>query len=77
MIKDRQRRSFPFWRRFPVALYEPSVKKEIATRKKDYYDNKVQHLRSQGPRKWWSAVSDMSGKPRKATYFSLQHDGKR
>ena len=74
-IKERQK-AFHFG---DVSLWlsmKSSAKKEIATRKKDYYENKAQHLRSQDTHKWWSAVSDMSGKPRKATYFSLQHDGK-
>ena len=72
MIKERQKA----FHSCDVSLWhsmKSSVKKEIATRKKDYYENKVQHLISQDPRKWWSAVSDMSGNPRKATYFSLQH----
>ena len=75
MINERQR-AFPSG---DVSLWhsmKSSAKKEIATRKKDYYENKVQHLRSQDPRKWWSAMSDMSGKLRKSTYFSLQDDGK-
>ena len=54
-----------------------SVKKEIATRKKDYYENKVQHLRSQDPHKWWSAVSDMSENPAKLRTFLCNVTGKR
>ena len=38
------------------------VRKEISARKESYYFNKVQHLKSSDPRKWWDCIRQFSGK---------------
>jgi hypothetical protein len=71
LIKDRQKafhsNNTPLWR-----LLKNKVQLEIAEKKKSFYRNKVNHLKSSDTRKWWKMVNKMSGKPEKIRSFSLE-----
>ena len=47
--------------------YRLKVRNDIGVKKRAYYTNKVQHLKSSDSRKWWDCVNQMSGKKRSAT----------
>jgi hypothetical protein len=74
LTKDRQKafhsNNTPLWR-----LLKNKVQLEIAEKKKSFYRNKVNHLKSSDTRKWWKMVNKMSGKPGKIRSFSLERDG--
>ena len=59
------------WRRLKY-----KVQTEIALRKKEYYKNKVQHLKKEDCRKWWQVVNKMSGRSYKDNKFTFEKDGK-
>jgi hypothetical protein len=74
LIKERQKAfhcgDTQLWRSLKTKL-----QKEIVARKKHFYRDKVQHLKKDDCRKWWSVVNAMSGRSRKDRQFSLQRDG--
>ena len=74
LIKDRQKafhsNNTPLWR-----LLKNKVQLEITKKKKSFYRNKVNYLKSSDTRKWWKMVNKMSGKPEKIRAFSLERDG--
>ena len=47
--------------------YRLKVRNDIGVKKRAYYTNKEQHLKSSDSRKWWDCVNQMSGKKRSAT----------
>ena len=51
------------------------VQIKIVAKKKSFYRNKVNHLKSNDTRKWWKIVNKMSRKPDKVRSFSLERDG--
>jgi hypothetical protein len=74
LIKDRQKachsNNTPLCR-----LLKNKIQLEITEKKKSFYRNKVNHLKSSDTRKWWKMVNKMSGKPEKMRSFSLERDG--
>ena len=60
----------PLWR-----LLKNKVQLEIAEKKKSFYRNNVNHLKSSDTRQWWKMVNKMSGKPEKIRSSSLERDG--
>jgi hypothetical protein len=61
----------PLWRH-----YRNKVQYEIRFRKHTYYVNKVQHLKSSNPKKWWDCVKQMSGKNKtSSTPVNIIKDG--
>ena len=46
----------------------------INQRKKDFYQEKVQHLRTSDPRKWWNIVNKISGKSSNSTSISYEDE---
>ena len=74
LIKDRQKachsNNTPLCR-----LLKNKIQLEITEKKKSFYRNKVNHLKSSDTRKWWEMVNKMSGKPEKMRSFSLERDG--
>ena len=71
LIKDRQKafhsNNTPLW-----PLLKNKVQLEIAEKKKSFYSNKVNHLKSSDTRKWWKIVNKMAGKLEKIISFSLE-----
>ena len=43
-------------------FYLRKVRNEISSRKRSFYSNKVQNLKSSNPRKWWDCINQISGK---------------
>ena len=74
LIKDRQsafhRGETTQWQRLKSKLQS-----EIEYRKKEFYKNKIKHLRKDDCRKWWDAVNKLSRKPRKNTNIMLERNG--
>ena len=66
LIYQRQKAShsgnLDLWRH-----YRLKVRNDIGVKKRAYYTNKVQHLKSSDSRKWWDCVNQMSGEKRPAT----------
>jgi hypothetical protein len=50
--------------------YKLKVRKDILLKKRMHYENKVKHLKSNYPRKWWDYVNQMTGK-KKSTPSSI------
>ena len=42
--------------------YRSKVKKRISLKKRSFYTNMLQHLKSCNPQKWWDSVKSLSGK---------------
>ena len=74
LIKDRQsafhRSETTQWQRL-----KSKVQSEIEYRKKEFYKNKIKHLRKDDCRKWWAAVNKLSSKPRKNTNIMFERNG--
>ena len=51
------------------------VQSEIEYRKKEFYKNKIKHLREDDCRKWLDAVNKLFGKPRKNTNIMFERNG--
>ena len=74
LIRDRQR-AFHSHNTSLWQSLKRKVQYEIAERKKSFYRNNVQHLKSTDCRKWWRMINKMSGKPEKTKSFSLERNG--
>ena len=61
LINERQR-AFHSGDRDLWRHYRSNVKKEILLKKRSFYSNKVQHLKSCNSKKWWDSVKLISGK---------------
>ena len=51
------------------------MQSEVEYRKKEFYKNKIKHLRKDDCRKWWNAVNKLSGKPRKTANIMFERNG--
>lgn len=74
LINDRQK-AFHSGNVLQWRTLKYKVQTEIALRKKEYYRNKVQHLKKDDCRKWWQVVNRMSGQSHKGTKFTFEKDG--
>ena len=74
LINDRQK-AFHSGNILQCRTLKYKVQTEIALRKKEYYRNKVQHLKKDDCRKWWQVVNRMSGQSHKGTKFTFEKDG--
>ena len=75
LINERQRAFHsglvPQWKTLKY-----KVQTEISLRKKEYYRNKVQHLRKDDCRKWWQIVNKMSGRSQRDGKLVFEKDGR-
>ena len=74
LIKNRQnafhRGDTAQWQRL-----KRKVQSEIEHRKKEFYKNKIKHLRKDDCWKWWQAVNKLSGKSSRNSNFMFERDG--
>ena len=72
----KRKRAFHSGDRVLWRHYRNKVQNEIRSRKHAYYANKVQHLKSSNPKKWWDCVKQMSGKKKApSTSINIIKDG--